>query len=235
MNTRMVIDDKNGLKEIRKPEFPLMRLGTRLVARFISWIFHPVFLPLYTVFFMVYIHPYLFAGFSGWEKTRIMAMSGLMYTFFPLITVLLLKGLNFIDSIFLRTQKDRVIPIITSMIWYFWIWNVWRNFNKVKDAGEMPPEVIQFALAAFISTIISLMLNIKLKISLHAIGAGVMLGFVLLLALSQGLNFGIYLSIAIFITGLICTSRFIASDHTQVEVYGGLAAGLMSMLIASWF
>jgi hypothetical protein len=36
------------------------------------------------------------------------------------------------------------------------------------------------------------------------------------------------------ITGLVCTSRFIVSDHHPKEVYGGLAAGVFSMLIAYW-
>ena len=50
----------------------------------------------------------------------------------------------------------------------------------------------------------------------------------------QGLHFGFYLSAGMFITGLVCTARFIASDHTQQEVYGGLATGVVSMLIAYW-
>jgi hypothetical protein len=63
---------------------------------------------------------------------------------------------------------------------------------------------------------------------------GVMLTFISLLALSQFLNFGIYLSVAVFIAGLVCTSRFIVSDHSQKEVYGGLALGVLAMGVAGW-
>ena len=78
------------------------------------------------------------------------------------------------------------------------------------------------------------MANIIMKVSLHAISMGVALTFILLLALSQPLHFGVYISVALLATGIVCTSRFIVSDHTAKEVYGGLAVGLLSMLIA-WF
>jgi hypothetical protein len=182
---------------------------------------------------MVFVHPYLFAGFGRLEKMKTIAMALMMYTFFPVITVLLLKALDFISSIYLRSQRDRVIPIIASMIWYFWIAYVWLNYGKTRDAIDMPADAIRFSIAPFISTIIALMVNIKMKVSLHTIAAGVMLTFILSLALAQGINFGVYLSIAIFITGLVCTARLIASDHTRGEVYMGLLVGVVSMLIAN--
>jgi hypothetical protein len=61
-----------------------------------------------------------------------------------------------------------------------------------------------------------------------------MLTFISILAISQELNFGLWLSVALLITGLVCTSRFIASDHTPAEIYGGLVAGAVSMLAANF-
>ncbi len=233
MNRGLIVEEQQGLLEYReiRPEQPVL---LRLLARFISWVFHPIFLPVYMVLFMLYLHPYLFAGFTGWQKTRTLMMALLMYTFFPLITILLLKGLGFISSIYLRTQKDRVIPFIATMIWYFWIWYVWKNMAEVEDTVEIPPAAVQFALACFISTIIGLMGNILMKVSLHAIAVGVLAVFALLLAFNQGLHFGIYLSVVIFIAGLVCTARFIASDHSSREIYFGLLTGAVSMLLASW-
>jgi len=234
MSTRLMVDEQSHLQEVREREFPQQPAGLQWAARIISWIFHPIFLPMYVVLFMVYIHPWLFAGFHPWEKTKVVLTGLLMYTFFPLITVMLLRGLQFIDSIYLRTQKDRVIPFVACMIWYFWIWNVWKNLYKLKENVQMPVEAIQFALAVFISSILGLLINIKIKVSLHAIASGVMLAWLLSLAFSQGLHFGIYLTVGMFITGLICTARFIISDHTQLEVYGGLVTGIVSMVIARW-
>jgi hypothetical protein len=182
---------------------------------------------------MVYVHPYVFAGFAPWDKTRVALMALLMFSFFPIVTVLLLKALNFINSIYLKTQKDRIIPLVACGVWYFWITYIWWNSNKIEGSFAIPKEGVQLALAVFIASWLGLMANIKMKISLHAISMGVMLTFISLLALSQFLNFGIYLSVAVFIAGLVCTSRFIASDHTQREIYGGLLAGVVAQII-SW-
>ena len=234
MSTKLIVDEQNQLLEARERVFSKQPAGLRIAAKIISYIFHPVFIPVYVTWFLIFVHPYLFAGFTPWLKTTTLMMAVLTFTFFPIVTVLLLKGLKFIDNIYLHTQKDRVIPFLACMIWYFWLWYVWKNFGKTSNAIDIPLEAVQFALAAFISTIIGLMVNIKMKVSLHAISTGVMVTLFLLMAFTQQLNFGIWLSIVLFITGLVCTARFIISDHTAQEIYGGLAVGVVSMLIANW-
>lgn len=229
MSAGFIVDEKNQLKETRNTDWPPQPAAMRFAAKIISYIFHPVFVPFYLVLFMVYIHPWLFAGFSDLDKSRTVIMAALMFTFFPIVTVLLLKGLNFIKSIYLHSQKDRVIPLVACGIWYWWIWNVWRNLP------DYPSAAVQLALAIWISAILGLMANIIMKVSLHAISMGVMLTFILLLAFTQQLNFGIYISVALLIAGAVCTSRFIVSDHFPKEVYGGLFVGIISMLAASLF
>lgn len=226
MSTGLMVDEKNELKETRNPDFPIQPAGIKGIATLISYIFHPVFVPVYIMLFIVYVHPYLFAGFSELDKTKTMIMAAMMYTFFPIVTVLLLKALKFINTFYLTTQKDRIIPLVACGVWYFWIWYVWRNLP------EYPHEVVQLALGIWISVSLGLMANIIMKVSLHAISMGVMMTFILLLAVSQPINFGIYLSVAFLITGFVCTSRFIVSDHFPKEVYSGLFVGAISMLAA---
>lgn len=232
MSTGLMMDNNNQLHDVSKQNFSEQPLLLKILAKFVSYLFHPVFVPVYIVVFMVYVHPYLFVGFDNLQKMRTVMMAVVSFTFFPLITVILLKALKFIDSIYLNTQKERIIPIIACMTWYFWVWYVWNNFGKTNDAVDMPKPVIQFAFATFVSTVITLMVNIKMKVSLHAISMGIMTTFFFLLAFTQELNFGIWLSVSFFIAGLVCTARFIVSDHTQQEIYGGLLAGFVSMAIA---
>ncbi len=228
MSNRLIIDDQNHLQEIRKPEFPQQPVALRIAANVISYIFHPVFVPLYTVWFLVFILPYFFAGFSGLDKTKVLIQAFIMFTFFPVVTVLLLKGLKFISSLHLKTQKDRIIPLIACGIWYFWIWYVWRNLP------DYPKPAVLFALAIWISVSLALLANIIMKISLHAISIAVVLTFIFLIGFSQAINFGFYISVTLLVAGLVCTSRFIISDHSAKEVYGGLLLGVVSMLLAWW-
>jgi hypothetical protein len=57
----------------------------------------------------------------------------------------------------------------------------------------------------------------------------------MLLAMTMGASYGLYLSMALAVAGLVCTSRLIASDHTQKEIYAGLVAGIGCMLLSIWF
>jgi len=229
MNTRLVVDKQEGLKESRQEGLSPQPAGLKLVAKFFSYLFHPVFVPVLAVWFMLYRHPYLFAGFSSTDKVKVLIQAFVMFTFFPVVTVLLLKALKFISSFQLASQKDRIIPLVACGIWYFWIWYVWRNLPGYPGAA------IQLTLAIWISASLALMANIMMKVSLHAIAVGVMLAFIILLALSQGLNLSIYISMAFLITGIVCTSRFIISDHSPAEIYGGLALGAVSMITAQQF
>jgi hypothetical protein len=69
---------------------------------------------------------------------------------------------------------------------------------------------------------------------MHAIAMGGLAMFFLLQAFSQQDVTGVYFSIAVFIAGLVCTSRLIVSDHTQREIYMGLVAGVLCQLVAVW-
>jgi hypothetical protein len=149
-----------------------------------------------------------------------------MFTFFPLVTVLLLKALKFINTIYLHTQKDRIIPFVACGIWYFWIWYVWRNLP------DYPREAVIFPMAIWIAASLGLLANIYFKISLHAMSMGVMLSFLFYLAFSGWNDMGLYLSIAILIAGSVTTARLLISDHTQKEIYLGLFLGVFSQLIA---
>jgi membrane-associated HD superfamily phosphohydrolase len=233
MRTSLIVDRENQLLEVRKPYFPKQPVVVRVIAKIISWIFHPVFTPVMVIWFLVYIHPYLFIGVPAPVKgIPIFGAAVVAYTLFPLVTVFLLKGLNFIDNIYLRTQKERIIPFVACMIWYFWISYVWYNFGKTRNGIDLPHEAIQFAMATFFSTVIGLMVNIRMKVSLHAISMGIAATFFAMMAFNQDLNFGVYFSIVLLITGVVCTARFIVSDHTPSEVYTGLAVGIISMLVA---
>lgn len=201
----------------------------RYFAYFISFIFHPLFIPGYIAAFLLFIHPYVFSGFN--EKLRVLRFISvvLLTAFFPAFVVLLLRQLKLIQSIFLATQRDRIIPYISAMFFYFWIFYVSRNL------ADSPPIFVTLLLGVFIASIAALMANIYFKVSMHAIAMGGMVCFFILLAMQGTFSMGIYLSAALFIAGLVCTCRLLVSDHFPFEVYAGFLLGVISQSIATWF
>ncbi len=113
----------------------------------------------------------------------------IMYTVFPLVTILLAKGLGFVQSIYLRTQKDRIIPYVACGIYYFWMWYVLRN------QPEFPRQLVMLSMSIFIAASLGLIFNSYLKISMHSIAVGVMAAFIYCIALLSDANIGIYISL----------------------------------------
>lgn len=200
----------------------------RVFGQFISIVFHPLFIPGYITAFLLYLHPFAFAGYSDWNRTTKLISVGLLTAFFPAFTVMLLKLLGFAESIQLKTQKDRIIPIVASMIYYFWI------FYVNKTLPDNPPEFVEMLCAVFISSIIALTANNFNKISLHTIAMGILAGFFIYLSWNSMIPMGLPLAIALFVAGLVGTARFLASDHTVAELVWGYISGIISFIIAVW-
>lgn len=202
---------------------PALRAGARLV----SLVFHPLFVPVYIAWFLIDVYR-LFPAARPFDQTLLLLRFVVMYALFPLVTILLLRGLGFAQSIYLRTQKERIIPYVACGLYYFWMWYVLRN------QPHMPKQLELFALAIFIAGSIGLMANNYFKISMHALSAGVAVAFMILMGLTSDTEFGVYISLTVLTAGLICTSRLINSDHRPFDVYAGLFAGALSQIIAFW-
>lgn len=215
---------QQGSAVVNRHTYPPM---VHWAARVISIVFHPLFIPVYLSAFVLYYTP-IFPGFAPADKVLLLLRFGVMYTLFPLVTVLLAKGLGFIETIYLRSPKDRIIPYVACGLYYFWMWYV------LKNQPEFPREMVSLALAIFLASSGGLVLNSYIKVSMHGISLGVAITFIYLLALTVDASFGFYLSLATLITGLVSTARLINSDHHPVEVYAGLFIGIIGQLVAHW-
>ena len=199
----------------------------RFFAHFFSYVFHPLFIPFYVCCFIEFIHPSYFSGFSEPGKKRVLMMVTLNAIAFPAITVLLLKALGFIESFFLRTQRDRIIPYIASMTFFFWAQ------YALREQPEIPRILVAFMFGVFISSAAALMANIYFKVSMHAIGMGGLVGICFVIMQQNNMLMTWPLSAALLIAGLVCTSRLIVSDHTPKDIYSGLLIGFICQLIGA--
>lgn len=195
----------------------------------ISYLLHPLFIPALVTVFLLWWHPYAFTGTHQGEKLRILMSVIVNTTMFPAVVVALLKQLGFIESIKLENQKDRIIPIIASMTFYFWAFYVSKNIPGIS------PLLTHFLLGTFLSSILTLLMNIRMKISLHAIAAGGLATFLLIHSLDGTRSMGLFLSIGLGLSALMLMARLWSSDHTQKEIYLGWICGSLSLILAFFF
>ncbi len=199
----------------------------KFTAHFISYLFHPIFIPLYVVAFLVFIHPSYFSGFSMAAKKQTLLIVLINAVLFPLFAVVLLKAVGFIQSIFLKTQKDRIIPYMACGIFFFWAYLVFKN------QSHYPLMLTSFLLGVFLASSAALLANIYFKISMHAIGVGGLLGVFLLIMKSNTMLMTWPLAAAVLIAGLVCTARLLISDHSTKDIYSGLLVGIVSQFVAA--
>ena len=227
-NTQHTTDDRQQTTAINSTlvvDSPWSVVKT--LAHLFSYLFHPIFIPLYAVAFLVFIHPSYFSGFSMAAKKQTLLIVFINAVAFPILAVVLLKAVGFIQSIFLKTQKDRIIPYMACGIFFFWAYLVFKNQTNY------PLILSSFLLGVFLASSAALLANIYFKISMHATGVGGLLGIFLLIMKSNTMLMTWPLCIAIAITGLVCTARLLISDHSIKEIYIGLIAGLLRQFVAA--
>jgi hypothetical protein len=221
-----ILPSHNGNERPLPPEQPL---ALRIFGHIVSYVFHPLFIPTYVTWYLLYRDPYAFTGIDSR-----LAVFKLIFVFFntaflPGFAVFLMYQLKLIRSMYLKTQRERIIPYAVAMIFYFWAWYVSKN------QVENPGSYIEFLLGTFLAVCAVWMLNINNKVSMHSTAMGGLVAFFVLLSFSQYEGSALYLSVAILIAGLVCTARFLVSDHSQPEIYIGFFAGVATQLIAHWY
>ena len=199
----------------------------RIPAMLLSYLFHPIFIPIYCIAFLVMVHPTYFSGFSMQQKKFTIVIASINLVFFPLMAILLLKAVGFIQSIFLHTQKDRIIPYMAYGIFSFWAYTVF------KGQPIYPPIIASFILGIFLAGSGGLIANIYFKISMHALGAGGFTGLFLIISFGNSMAMIWPLALAICISGMVCTARMLLNSHTEKEIYTGFLLGILAQLVAA--
>lgn len=200
----------------------------RFTAKIISHLFHPLFVSLYVSYYLIFVNGTFFTGFSHSMKTHVMVWVFINMFLFPSISVLLLKAVGFIDSIYLYTQKDRIIPYITANLFYFWMYLVFHNNTSI------PLIITSFVLGVFLTSSAGLLANIYFKISMHGLGMGGATGiFLVMIYFCGSSGIAVPLMITLLLSGIVLSSRLIGAHHTNKELYSGFILGILFQLISA--
>lgn len=194
-------------------------------AKIVSYLFHPMFMPTVMALVVAYLNKTGFVGVTAPQRWQYIANIALNTIFFPLICTLLLKALGFIESIQLKTPKDRIIPLIATMIFYFWCYMIVKNLDA-------PLSLRVLILGSYLGVIAVFMVNIFFKISMHAAAAGGAIGIVIVLMMIGNFDLLIPLLLMILVAGIIGTARMVLQAHKPFEIWLGYLVGILVQLAA---
>lgn len=210
------------------------------IARFVSYFFHPMFMVAFMLAVLSVVNPFLFGSYEI-QKSGLLIISVISLSiFFPLLSIFMMKALGLIESLEMKTDRERVGPLIVTGIFYLWL------YVNIKDNPMVPEAFSFFVLGATIGLFIGFFMNQFTRISLHTIGIGGFLtGLVLIrynfsyesFVIDFGMNklliqTDLLLIMTVIVSGLVGTSRLIMEAHKPDQIYGGYLVGSVAQIIA---
>ena len=192
------------------------------ILRSISYIFHPLLMPLLGVAFYFYKSPRFIP--DDIVKAKLVSLF-ILTVILPILLYFLLKTLGKVKSIYLETTNERIIPLILNC---FVIIIVLQRIIT-------PSQIIElyfFFVGILISTMACLMLVFfKFKASIHMIAVSGLFMFFAILSIHFSININSTLALMVIIIGAVATSRLHLKAHTYKELIMGLFIGMIPQLI----
>lgn len=199
------------------------------VAKSISVIFHPLFILNFGLFSLFKYHPYYVSKFYEEQFYTISMFIAVNTLIMPLLSVYLLKRFNFISDFAITDRKQRLMPYsVIAILLGFTSYQLYQN-----EVYGLP---LKFMLSTIICVVINILLNIKFKVSSHAIASGGLVGLYLFLTMNRHLSvFNPMLIGAVLAAGISAWSRLFLEAHTEKEVYTGFGIGLLVCFVGMFF
>jgi len=144
---------------------------------------------------------------------------------FPGVLMVILYLLGGIADLEIKIRHERNWPLIISAFTYYAVY-------RILSTWPLAPQFIGFFAGMSISVFLALILNRWIKISIHMIGAGGLVGLTLALNTLFGVSSQWPLIGSILLAGLIGSSRLYLGAHKAFEVYLGFSVGLCCILMA---
>lgn len=191
---------------------------TNMLAKFLSYLLHPLFMPMYGLILLFQFNTYLEYSISLIGKIGLFLILFFNTVIAPLAISWILLKRGSVQSLDMETKEERVVPYLATILFYsiscYWLYTV-----------QLPKVFFLITLGATISIAAAFLINFTWKISSHMIGIGGVLG--VMLGLSQKLLLDIqWPVIAGFIgAGLLGAARLKMAAHSPLQIYAGFIMG----------
>jgi membrane-associated phospholipid phosphatase len=206
-------------------------------SKIISWVFLPLFMPLYGLLIVIYTPS--FPTESGMLDTMYLIIPDgkkmilIVFAIFGIVapgfSFLMLKRQKVIQDIQMPDARERSGPMLMMSFYCLVLYGL---FVYQSPNGELPKYCYGLPLAGTVVIAIATFINRYFKISLHAIGAGLLTGFLFAYYSEQLIFNFIILVSTVLVSGIVMSSRLYLNKHSLKEVCTGF---LLSSLLTFVF
>lgn len=200
------------------------------IAAIISWVFMPLLMPIYGLLLVFFIpaQPKSFVAMDAFYffPIQVKWLFLLLFLVFivlaPGLSLIVLKTNGSISSLSLPDRSERMTPI-SIMIFYTLVLYLFMLYQG--DQIFVPAVLKGMALGGVLSSIIAYFWNKLEKISLHAIGAGSLFGFLYSYFLRLEAYEWWVLPLAIAVGGITLSARIYLHAHNLRQLLIGYLVG----------
>lgn len=191
---------------------------TTKISELISFLFHPLFMPLYAIFIIFQTESRI--GYIQEDvKNYIYGIILIALVLIPLIIVLAFHSLKIINSIYMEDKRERVYPLIVIGL------SALITFYFLDNSSIIPNIIAYFVFAVGVNAIITAIISSFWKISTHTIGIGGLLAYIIITSLIYWINIEVIFSLVIIASGLIAFARLSLQKHSAAQIYIGFFLG----------
>ncbi len=194
------------------------------LAKIISLVFNPLLIPTFGILLLFNMDTFITYVLPARAKTLVTLIVLINTAIAPLLAVIFMKRVGFINDLLLDKRNERLLPMIIGVLLYFFTYYVLRQ-------SSLPSLVHFYFLGATLLVIISLFITLKWKISLHMVSMGGLTGLLLVTTFLLKTDIVYLIAAAILISGMVGTSRLILKLHTPGQVFAGYIMGVSVMLL----
>lgn len=199
------------------------------LAKIISGVLHPILLPFYTIVLMLQLNTISIVIIPEQARWLIIGMILIATIVFPFLILLLFMRKGIINSLHLDEKEERLYPYVMMIIIYYILYLL---FTTAKI-----PHLINIFLAGTSALImLTLVINIRWKISIHTAGIGGVTGAFTGISIHYMLDIHWLIIILILLSGISGYARLKLESHKPAQVYWGWLmgfAGLFFLIILS--
>ena len=194
----------------------------RFLLKSASFIFHPLWLPLAGSFLYFIFTPRFFP--EGVVQAKLLAIA-ILTIFIPIVFYFLLKNLGKAQSVFLVDVNERKWPLI------FYTILITMVLNQILNAYNYAALYYYFTGILFATILAFVLVVFQLKASLHMMGLGGLLVFLIGISLNFKIDLTYTISFLILALGLTASSRIYYKAHSINELVLGLACGMITQVL----
>ena len=190
------------------------------VARALSFLLHPVWMPAYALFLLFGMIPYLRVTVSPAMREAIFLVVVIDTIVVPLLIIYLLVHRKWVRTFDMEDREERLVPFLTQALCLLVAYYMLQRLQAPVLFGRM-------MLGAFAAVALAMAVTLRWKISIHLIGLGGLAG--LFFGLSQQLIVNLQGPILFIlpVAGLVAAARLYLGAHTPTQIYAGFAAGFI--------